>query len=183
MMLFFFILISPSTLSLKVVISYPSRWMISSAPSYSQCRDVLRNTHFDERISLPRLPCHISLLSEGSVAHDSNILADLLIHEKHRLQSEELGASLSSHLCTWQLWVEVAVRTTALCVYTLLAVNGCVFTLDLIVSPPRLLLSTMFGTCLSAAVGCFKAGDTFVAVLVPAWVFVFWSLGEKKEIL
>lgn len=111
------------------------------------------------------------------VAHCLNIVTDLLIHEKHWLHSEELGASLSSHLCVWQLWV----CTTALRVYTLLAVNGCVFTLDLIVSPPRLLLSTMFGTCLSAAVGRFKAGDTFVAVLVSAWVFVFWSLGKKKK--
>lgn len=45
--------------------------------------------------------------------------------------------------------------------------NGRVFTLDLIVSPPMLLLSTMFRTCLSAAVwGASKPGIPFVAEFV-----------------
>ncbi len=77
--------------------------------------------------------------------------------------------------------VDLEVPTTRPCVYTVLAGNGRVFILDLIVSLPGLLLSAMLRTCLSAAVGFFKAGDTFVAKLVSTCVFVFWRLGRQER--
>lgn len=92
----------------------------------------------------------------------------------------------SSPLCIWSLCVALAslsTCTTVLYVYTILTGNGCVFTLELIVSPHRLLLSTMLRTCLSAAVGCFKAGDTIVSELVSTWVFVFQRCEKRKEVL
>lgn len=59
-------------------------------------------------------------------------------------------------------------------------VMGTVFTLDLTVSSPGLLLFSMFRACLSAAVGCFKAWDTFVSELVSTWVFVSQRLGREE---
>lgn len=51
------------------------------------------------------------------------------------------------------MWQSVV---TALCVYNELAGNRHVFTLDLIVSTPALLLLTVFRARLSAAAGYFK---------------------------
>lgn len=55
---------------------------------------------------------------------------------------------------------------TAPCVYNELAGNRRVFTLDLIVSTPALLLLTVFRACLSAAAGCFKVCGGCLCVCV-----------------
>lgn len=55
---------------------------------------------------------------------------------------------------------------TAPCVYNELAGNRHVFTLDLIVSTPALLLLTVFRARLSAAAGCFKVCGGCLCVCV-----------------
>lgn len=174
---------NPSTLSWRVLVSFSSRYILSTSLYQSSSVEM----SLEIQILIKVFPIEVTMSSFTSLqtfwvfAHFHNIFAYVPIPEMHLIHSGELRPSLSSHLCIWSLCVDIAVSTTALCVYTLLAVNGCVFTLDLIVSPPGLLLSTMFRTCLSAAVGCFKGGDTFVAELVSTWVFVFWRLGKEER--